>query len=102
MQSIYVEELGTTLSRKDIHKVLVIDMMEGAIDVDWRDFFPYLKWIPNKSFETSIQEKHFRRMALMNALIKEQMKRFDSGEVLFSCPLSHCFAEFSAFFFVVL
>lgn len=92
VQSIYVEELGTTLSRKDIHKVLVIDMMEGAIDVDWRDFFPYLKWIPNKSFETSIQEKHFRRMALMNALIKEQMKRFDSGEKV-NCYLDYLLSE---------
>ena len=92
MQSIYVEELGTTLSRKDIHKVLVMDMMEGAIDVDWRDFFPYLKWIPNKGFKMSIQQKHFNRMALMNALIKEQMKRIDSGEVVFSCELNHGFA----------
>ena len=83
VQSIYVEELGITLSRKEMHKVLVIDMMEGAIDVDWRDFFPYLKWIPNKSLEMNIQQKHFRRMALMNALIKEQMKRIDSGEVVF-------------------
>ncbi|TYH11836.1 hypothetical protein ES288_A06G017700v1 [Gossypium darwinii] len=81
VESIYVEEIGT-LSRKEIHKVLVMDMMEGAIDVDWRDFFPYLRWIPNKSFEMNIQRKHFRRMALMNALIKDQMKRIDAGETL--------------------
>ncbi|XP_016666646.1 ent-kaurene oxidase, chloroplastic-like [Gossypium hirsutum] len=48
VQSIYVEELGTTLSRKEMYKILVIDMMAGIIEVDWRDFFPYLKWIPNK------------------------------------------------------
>ncbi|XWS24296.1 hypothetical protein CRYUN_Cryun28dG0088800 [Craigia yunnanensis] len=92
VQSIYVEELGTTLSRKDVHKVLVIDMMEGAIDVDWRDFFPYLKWIPNKGFEMSIQQKHFKRMALMNALIKEQMKRIDSGEEV-NCYLDYLLSE---------
>ncbi|XWS25692.1 hypothetical protein CRYUN_Cryun27aG0089300 [Craigia yunnanensis] len=92
VQSIYVEELGTSLSRKEIHKVLVIDMMEGAIDVDWKDFFPYLKWIPNKSFEMNIQQKHFRRMALMNALIKEQMKRIDSGEEV-NCYLDYLLPE---------
>nr|KJB63786.1 hypothetical protein B456_010G015900 [Gossypium raimondii] len=81
VESIYVEEIGT-LSRKEMHKVLVMDMMEGAIDVDWRDFFPYLRWIPNKSFELNIQRKHLRRMALMNALIKDQMKRIDAGETL--------------------
>ncbi|KAL4332471.1 hypothetical protein GQ457_07G025850 [Hibiscus cannabinus] len=92
VQSIYVEELGTTFSRKQIHRVLVLDMMEGAIDVDWRDFFPYLKWIPNKSFEMNIQQKHLRRMALMNALIKEQMKRIDSGEEV-NCYLDYLLSE---------
>ncbi|XWS14642.1 hypothetical protein CRYUN_Cryun35bG0026800 [Craigia yunnanensis] len=92
VQSIYVEELGTTFSRKDVHEVLVIDMMEGAIDVYWRDFFPYLKWIPNRSFERSIQQKHFTRMALMNALIKEQMKRIDSGEEV-NCYLDYLLSE---------
>ncbi|KAE8674738.1 Ent-kaurene oxidase [Hibiscus syriacus] len=73
-------------------RVLVLDMMEGAIDVDWRDFFPYLKWIPNKSFEINIQQKHFRRMALMNALIKDQMKRIDSGEQV-NCYLDYMLIE---------
>lgn len=44
VRSIYVEELGTTLSRKEMYKILVIDLMAGIIEVDWRDFFPYLKW----------------------------------------------------------
>lgn len=57
--------------------------MAGIIEVDWRDFFPYLKWIPNKAFEMSIQQKLFKMMAVMNALIEEQIKRIDSGEVLF-------------------
>nr|QWK52205.1 cytochrome P450 701A3-2 [Isatis tinctoria] len=52
-----------------------MDMMEGAIDVDWRDFFPYLKWIPNKSFEARIQQKHKRRLAVMNALIQDRLKQ---------------------------
>ncbi|OMO87678.1 Cytochrome P450 [Corchorus capsularis] len=92
VESIYVEELGTTLSREELHKVLVLDMMEGAIDVDWRDFFPYLKWIPNKSFKMNIQKKHFRRTVVMNALIKDQMKRIDSGEAV-NCYLDYLLSE---------
>ncbi|XP_010421446.1 PREDICTED: ent-kaurene oxidase, chloroplastic isoform X1 [Camelina sativa] len=78
VESIYVKELGVTLSRDEIFKILVHDMMEGAIDVDWRDFFPYLKWIPNKSFETRIQQMHKRRLAVMNALIQDRLKQNDS------------------------
>lgn len=82
VESIYVEELGAVLSRKEIFEILVIDPMEGAIDVDWRDFFPYLKWIPNKGFEKRIQQMYSHREAVMKALIKEHMKRIASGEVL--------------------
>lgn len=81
IESIYVEELGVNLSREEMLNVLVHDMMEGAIEVDWRDFFPYLKWIPNKAVENKIQRMAFRRKAVMNALIKDQKKRIASGEV---------------------
>ena len=54
-------------------------------EVDWRDFFPYLKWIPNNSFEMMIEQMHFRRQAVMNALIKEQKKRIALGKVAFLC-----------------
>ncbi|KAL5728615.1 hypothetical protein ACHQM5_001681 [Ranunculus cassubicifolius] len=80
--SIYVEDLGTNLTRDEIFEVLVIDPMMGAIDVDWRDFFPYLKWVPNKNLETKIGQMNIRRNAVMKALIEEQKKRIDSGEVL--------------------
>lgn len=85
MESVYVKELGTSLSKEEIYKILVIDMMEGAIEVDWRDFFPYLKWIPNKSIEMKIQRLSSRRHAVMNALMSEEKKRIASGEVVFSC-----------------
>lgn len=85
MESIYVKELGITLSRYEIHKILVLDMMEGAIEVDWRDFFPYLKWVPNKGLEMKIQRLSSRRHAVMNALMSEEKKRIASGEVVFSC-----------------
>lgn len=81
MESIYVEEFDKTFEREEIFKILVSDLMGGAIDVDWRDFFPYLKWIPNKKFEKRIERIHNRREAVMRALIQQQKKRFDSGEV---------------------
>ncbi|KAL1212689.1 Ent-kaurene oxidase [Cardamine amara subsp. amara] len=90
VESIYVKELGETLSRDEIFKVLVHDMMEGAIDVDWRDFFPYLKWIPNKSFESRIQQKHKRRLAVMNALIQDKQNDSESDD---DCYLNFLMAE---------
>ncbi|XP_062076618.1 ent-kaurene oxidase-like [Humulus lupulus] len=81
-QVLYVEELSGHLTREEIFKVLVIDQMEGAIEVDWRDFFPYLKWVPNKKIENKIQTMIFRRKAVMNALIQEQKNRIASGEEL--------------------
>jgi ent-kaurene oxidase len=59
--------------------------MEGAIEVDWRDFFPYLKWIPNKSMEKKIHKVDLSRKYVMKALINEQKKRLASGKVGFSC-----------------
>ncbi|KAL0351946.1 UNVERIFIED_CONTAM: Ent-kaurene oxidase, chloroplastic [Sesamum calycinum] len=92
VKSIYVEEFGTTLSKQEIFKILVIDIMEGAIEVDWRDFFPYLKWIPNKSFENKIRQMHFHRQALMKALIEQQMKRITSGKEI-NCYLDYLLSE---------
>jgi ent-kaurene oxidase len=83
MESLYVDELQATLSREEIFNVLVLDPMEGAIDVDWRDFFPYLRWIPNEGFEMKIERMNFRRQSVMNALVQEQKKRIASGEVTF-------------------
>ncbi|PIN19107.1 Cytochrome P450 CYP2 subfamily [Handroanthus impetiginosus] len=80
VQSVYVEELGTTLSKEEMFEILVVNPMKGAIEVDWRDFFPYLRWIPNKSFENNIQQMHHHRQAVMTALIKEQKKRISRGE----------------------
>ncbi|CAN6539460.1 unnamed protein product [Malus baccata var. baccata] len=86
--SIYVEELGTTLSRNDVFEILVTDVLKGATETDWRDFFPYLRWIPNKNLEMKIQNICFRRKAVMSVLIKEQMKRIASGQEV------NCFLDF--------
>ncbi|MCL7038105.1 hypothetical protein MKW94_013398 [Papaver nudicaule] len=76
----YIEGLGETLSRDEIFKVLVLDPLSGGAEVDWRDFFPYLRWVPNKSFETHIGLMETRRLEVMKTLIEEQQKRISSGE----------------------
>ncbi|CAI0558534.1 unnamed protein product [Linum tenue] len=92
VESIYVEELGSTVSREEIFRILVLDQMEGAIEVDWRDFFPYLRWIPNPSFEKKIRRMNFLRRAVMNALIKECKQRIASGDVI-DCYIDYLLSE---------
>ncbi|KAH6796272.1 hypothetical protein C2S51_037258 [Perilla frutescens var. frutescens] len=92
VESIYVEDLGITLSREEVFKILVLDPMEGAIEVDWRDFFPYMKWIPNQEFENKIQQMNFRRQEVMKALIEQQKKRIASGKEI-NCYLDHLLSE---------
>jgi ent-kaurene oxidase len=76
-----VKEFGRKISKEEIYQTTVVDMMMCAIDVDWRDFFPYLHWIPNTRFETKVQTTEYRRTAVMRALIHQQNKRITCGEV---------------------
>ncbi|ONK59265.1 uncharacterized protein A4U43_C08F4670 [Asparagus officinalis] len=92
VESIYVEELRVTMSKQDIFNVLVLDPMMGAIEVDWRDFFPYLRWVPNKSIETRIQSMEMRKRAVTKALIMEQKKRISRGEEI-NCYLDFLLTE---------
>ncbi|CAA0819654.1 Ent-kaurene oxidase- chloroplastic [Striga hermonthica] len=92
VESIYVEELGTTLSKQNIFEILVVDPMKGVLEVDWRDFFPYLKWIPNKSFENNVQRIYSRRQAVMTVLINKQKKRISRGEKV-NCYLDYLLSE---------
>ncbi|KAF7010663.1 hypothetical protein CFC21_025054 [Triticum aestivum] len=80
VSSVYVEEFGREISKDEIHQITVTDILMWAIEVDWRDFFPYLGWIPNKSFETGLHTTEFRRTSVMRALINEQKKRIARGE----------------------
>nr|CAB3503122.1 unnamed protein product [Digitaria exilis] len=54
VSSVYVEEFGKVISKEEIYHATVVEQMMCAIEVDWRDFFPYLSWVPNRSFETRI------------------------------------------------
>lgn len=81
VESIYVDDLGTTVAKDEIFQILVTDPLMGALEVDWRDFFPYLKWIPNATFKKKLQQMDVRREAVMKALIQEHRRRIDSGQV---------------------
>ncbi|GAB4852020.1 hypothetical protein Ancab_016213 [Ancistrocladus abbreviatus] len=90
--SIYVEDLGTTLTRNEMLHVLVLDMMDLATEVDWRDFFPYLRWVPNKKVETKIRSADFRRHAVMKALIEEHRRKTNAGKEI-NCYLNLLLSE---------
>ncbi|CAM8975832.1 unnamed protein product [Rhodiola kirilowii] len=88
VDSLYVEELGTTISKEEMYKILVTDVMEGGIEVDWRDFFPYLRWIPNKSMEENMKCVVSRRNAVIREIIRQQRKRLSEGKEL------NCFLDY--------
>ncbi|XP_026432771.1 ent-kaurene oxidase, chloroplastic-like [Papaver somniferum] len=88
----YIEGLGETLSRDEILKVLVLEPLSGGIEMDWRDFFPYMRWVPNKNFEKHIGRMETRRLEVMKTLIEEQQKRISSGEGI-NCYLDWLMSE---------
>ncbi|MCL7047301.1 hypothetical protein MKW94_020498 [Papaver nudicaule] len=92
----YIEGLGETLSRDEIYKVLVLDPLTQGTEVKWRDFFSYLRWVPNKSYEMLIGRTDTRRQEVMKTLIEEQQKRISSGEVI-NCYLDWLMANGKTF-----
>ncbi|XP_074352554.1 ent-kaurene oxidase-like [Apium graveolens] len=92
VDSIYVDELGTTLSKQEMVKCLVLDMLIGAIDVDWRDFFPYLNWIPNRNFENKIEQMSMRRMEVVKSLVQRTRVQSASKEGM-QCYLDYLESE---------
>ncbi|KAL8145100.1 ent-kaurene oxidase-like [Apium graveolens] len=92
VESIYVDELQTTMSRHEMFNCLVHDPMVGAIEVDWRDFFPYLKWIPNNRFENKIKQMDIRRIAVMKSLVQRARKQSSSKEGM-QCYLDYLDSE---------
>lgn len=73
--NVEVPELGSRLSTWEIFQALVVDPLHAVIDVDWRDFFPALKWIPNRRVEDQVRGVDFKRNAIMKTLIRAQRKR---------------------------
>ncbi|KAM0931665.1 hypothetical protein ACQ4PT_000172 [Festuca glaucescens] len=80
VSSVYVEELGREISKDEIYQIIVVDMMKCVTEVDWRDFFPYLSWVPNKKFDARVATTEYRRTAVIRALINQRKERIACGE----------------------
>lgn len=76
---VFVKELGRNVPRWEIFKALVMDPLEAVIEVDWRDFFPALRWVPNK-VEAKIRAVYSKKKAIVGALIAEQRKLLADGK----------------------
>ncbi|KAL5732134.1 hypothetical protein ACHQM5_004787 [Ranunculus cassubicifolius] len=77
-----LKQLGAKFSRDELFEMLVIAPLVAVIDVDWRDFFPYLRWVPFKTMQKRIKQVNQRSKAVVKALIEQQKIRIASGEVL--------------------
>uniref|UniRef100_A0ACD5UVD9 Uncharacterized protein n=1 Tax=Avena sativa TaxID=4498 RepID=A0ACD5UVD9_AVESA len=80
VSSIYVEEFQREISKDEIYQIIVADMTMCVIEVDWRDFFPYLSWVPNKSFDARVATTESRRTAVTRALVNQRKERIACGE----------------------
>ncbi len=77
-------ELGV-VTKWEMCEALVIAPLKTVIEVDWRDFFPTCKWVPNKSVEDNIKAVERRRTLIIKGLIEEQRRRLkNQPEVLLS------------------
>eukprot|EP01018_Ginkgo_biloba_P010638 Gb_05156 [translate_table: standard] len=85
VESIYVEEMGRKLSKWEVYDIFMLDFLKWGIEVDWRDFFPYMKWVPFKRFEENLSRVDRRRDAVVKALIQEQKQLLASGKVFWTC-----------------
>ncbi|KAL4194445.1 hypothetical protein AMTRI_Chr05g68740 [Amborella trichopoda] len=73
--TLYIKEMGGNLPKTEIYDVLVADLLLVAGLADWRDFFPYLSWLPNKSVEKKVNDVYTRRNLVTTALINLYKKR---------------------------
>eukprot|EP01018_Ginkgo_biloba_P029664 Gb_20775 [translate_table: standard] len=80
VESIYVEGMGRKLSKWEVYDIFMFDFLKWGIEVDWQDFFPYLKWVPFKRFEESLSRVDRRRDAAVKALVQEQKQLLASGK----------------------
>jgi ent-kaurene oxidase len=92
VSSIYVEELGREISENELCDIMVVDTFTSLTEVDWRDFFPYLRWIPNRSFDAKVIPTEARRTAVTRALTNYRRERIECGEARV-CYLDSLMAE---------
>jgi ent-kaurene oxidase len=69
-------ELGV-VTKQEMFDACVSNPMKALVEIDWRDFFPAFKWVPNKALENKIKAMERKRTLIMRGLIKEQRKRIE-------------------------
>ncbi|KAL2643495.1 hypothetical protein R1flu_011082 [Riccia fluitans] len=90
--SLLVEEFGI-LSTRQIFQILVADVLEPGVLVDWRNFFPVLSWVPNSKLEAKLKNSHQRKLKVISALIekqKQQLRTRAPGRCYCDIVLTQC------------
>eukprot|EP00250_Pteridium_aquilinum_P015768 c22752_g1_i2 orf=280-1899(-) len=79
--SVFVKEFGRNVSKGEMYQALVMDPLEAVMEVDWRDFFPAFKWLPNNKVEGKVHAVNHKRNTIIGALISEQRQLLANGKV---------------------
>eukprot|EP01018_Ginkgo_biloba_P001496 Gb_10062 [translate_table: standard] len=81
VESVYVEEMGSWVCLQQIYDIVVGDVAKGALEINWRDFVPYIgPWLPNRPLQNKLRQLTKRRAAVVRALIEEERKLLSSGK----------------------
>eukprot|EP01018_Ginkgo_biloba_P001495 Gb_10061 [translate_table: standard] len=68
---------------QQIYDIVVGDPAKGALEINWRDFVPYIgPWLPNRPLHNKLRQLTKRRAAVVRALIEEERKLLSSGKVI--------------------
>eukprot|EP01018_Ginkgo_biloba_P001498 Gb_38576 [translate_table: standard] len=81
VESVYVEEMGSWVCLQQIYDIVVGDVAKGALEINWRDFVPYIgPWLTNRPLHNKLRQLTKRRAAVVRALIEEEKKLLSSGK----------------------
>ncbi len=69
-------EIGV-VTKQEIFDACISNPMKAFVEIDWRDFFPAFKWVPNKGLENKIKAVERQRTLIMKGLVKKQRKSIE-------------------------
>ncbi|CAM6028613.1 unnamed protein product [Sphagnum balticum] len=70
-------EIGV-VTKEEIFDACISNPMKAFVNIDWRDFFPAFKWVPNKTLENKIRAIERQRTLIMKGLVKQQRKSIET------------------------
>lgn len=82
VKPLYVEELGNKMvSVQDIYDLVVGDPGTAALEINWREFVPFVsRWLPNAKLHAMLNDVTRRRSAVVKALIRQERELLSSGK----------------------